>query len=104
MSDLINKEELISEMKDTKEIVTHMFQFTKNQINVAEAVADAMLCGVINAPAVDTVPVVHGHWNLGRCSKCDGRAPYWSMATTYYESNYCPHCGAKMDEDGDHNS
>lgn len=54
---------------------------------------------IINSiPAVDAVPIVHGHWYLGRCSKCDGHAPYWSMATTYYKSLYCPHCGAKMDE------
>lgn len=45
----------------------------------------------------DSMPVVHGHWDFGRCSKCNGHAPYWSMASTCYESDYCPHCGAKMD-------
>ena len=60
MSNLINREELISNMKDTKDNVMHMFQFPKNQINVAEAVADAMIHDVRNASAVDVVPVIHG--------------------------------------------
>ena len=45
----------------------------------------------------DVVPVVHGRWENGRCNKCGGHAPYWSMASTYYESDFCPNCGAKMD-------
>lgn len=63
MADLIDREELISDMKDTKAIVMNMFQFPKNQINVAEAVADAMLYNARNAPAVDAMPVV-------RCINC----------------------------------
>lgn len=51
---------------------------------------------------VDTVPVVHGRWINGKCDKCGGHAPFWSMATTYYPSKFCPHCGAKMyEKDGD---
>lgn len=37
-----------------------------------------------------------GHWVKGKCDQCGGHAPFWSMATTYYESEYCPKCGAKM--------
>lgn len=37
-----------------------------------------------------------GKWEMGRCSVCGGHAPFWCMATTYYESNYCPMCGADM--------
>ena len=37
-----------------------------------------------------------GKWIKGKCSICGEHAPFWSMATTYYESNYCPNCGAKM--------
>lgn len=37
-----------------------------------------------------------GEWVDGRCNKCGGHAPFWCMASTYHESNYCPNCGAKM--------
>lgn len=38
-----------------------------------------------------------GEWDdKGYCTNCGKHAPYWSMATTYYKSNYCPNCGARM--------
>ncbi len=54
-------------------------------------------------PVVDAVEVVHGRWvwkETGEeeyemywvCSKCGDH--------TYFETNYCPNCGAKMDGDG----
>lgn len=57
---------------------------------------------VMDAPAVDAVPVVHGRWlNNGihgsvlcRCSECHYDAAAYSF-------RYCPMCGAKMDEEGD---
>jgi hypothetical protein len=47
-------------------------------------------------PTIDAEPVKHGKWILGKCNRCGEHAPFWSMATTYYESNFCPHCGADM--------
>lgn len=52
-----------------------------------------------NAPAVDAVEVVHGHWiehSLvvgGECSVCGWQFQWFENA----EAHYCPHCGAKMD-------
>lgn len=48
-----------------------------------------------NIPAADVAPVVHGRWkrygrNLGECSNCG------EIVNIRY--NYCPNCGAKMDE------
>lgn len=45
--------------------------------------------------AADVAPVVHGRWkrygrNLGECSNCG------EIVNIRY--NYCPNCGAKMDE------
>lgn len=38
-----------------------------------------------------------GHWTSdGNCSECGKHAPFWAMATTYYESSFCPNCGADM--------
>lgn len=57
----------------------------------------AWLQAINNTPTVDVAPVVRGKWEInGYCSECRGRAPFWSMASTYYKSNYCPNCGADM--------
>ena len=55
-----------------------------------------------NAPTVDAVEVVHGHWIETEegtiCSEChehpfsDG---YFAIAN--YNGDWCPNCGAKMD-------
>ena len=49
-------------------------------------------------PVADVAPVVHGEWihKNGElyCSVCGGEA---LMDEVYYESPYCPDCGAKMD-------
>ena len=61
---------------------------------------------LLRQPAADVAEVVHGRWiwneegeidweQFYRCSNC-GVKEYW-------ESNYCPNCGAKMDG-GDNNS
>ena len=55
---------------------------------------------ILEAETVD--PVKHGRWELhGKCSICGGDAPFFPMASTYYGSNYCPNCGAKMDGEND---
>lgn len=38
-----------------------------------------------------------GKWIDGKCNRCGTHAPFWEMATTYYCSEYCPKCGAKME-------
>ena len=49
-------------------------------------------------PAADVAPVVHGEWihKNGEmyCSVCGNEA---LMDEVYYESPYCPDCGACMD-------
>ena len=47
--------------------------------------------------AVEIADRSQGEWDdKGYCTNCGKHAPYWSMATTYYKSNYCPNCGARM--------
>ena len=46
-------------------------------------------------PAADVAPVVHGEWEyythtMMACSICKRHVPR-------HKSEYCPHCGAKMD-------
>ena len=58
---------------------------------------------VNNVSAADVAPVVHGRWVYGcQCSVCgDRHGPYNSRHKPYY--NFCPNCGAKMDEE-EHNN
>lgn len=52
-----------------------------------------------SAPTVD--PIKHGHWTdraksiLGLPTEACSECAEWSVG---YEKNYCPNCGAKMDE------
>lgn len=70
-------------------------------------VGDA-LNSIRNAPTVDAVEVVRGRWEKdGTCSNCKGlnptyRANKWytqfpDFPGNFYQLNYCPNCGAKMD-------
>lgn len=52
------------------------------------------------APTVDAVPVVHGRWVWTEAGEEDYEQ-YWACSKcgehTYFITNYCPNCGAKMD-------
>lgn len=49
---------------------------------------------IIDLPSADVVPVRHGRWSKEwgnyKCSLCE--------ALDDFVDNYCPNCGAKMDE------
>lgn len=58
-----------------------------------------------NAPTIDAIPVVHGHWikyevdiaeHPWHCSRCGWTPPKYVCHID--EMEYCNHCGAKMDE------
>lgn len=69
-------------------------------------------------PAVDAAPVAHGNWKIMShgfppepctvCSNCGLDIDYEickrikadSFSYTSMKPNYCPNCGAKMDEEG----
>lgn len=70
--------------------------------------ADGAVCDCLEildeAPTIDAEPVRHGRWvtptviggyefGVPHCSACDG-----IPAGVYVHTDYCPHCGAKMDE------
>ena len=65
------------------------------------------LCCLEHIPAADVAPVVHGRWiytgKYGEyeCSICHGIdadcSDYYSVHLVT-EQNYCPNCGARMDE------
>lgn len=75
---------------------------------------NALLRIINQAPAVDAAPVVHGQWIGEADGYADGELVYdvWNCLKCDYciddgtdnpelLPNYCPNCGAKMDEEGD---
>lgn len=56
---------------------------------------------VKETPTIEAEPVRHGKWNRNNivymeCSECGWLYEYYLGLEE--EWNYCPHCGAKMDE------
>ena len=58
---------------------------------------------IINAPAADVAPVVHGRWidkgDYAVCTECGGRSgtQYDGVEPIPLMTQFCPNCGAKMD-------
>ncbi len=67
-----------------------------NEVN-DEICPNCFTAGLItNAPTVDAVEVVHGHWRyysttMQECSNCNRH-------TARHKFKYCPHCGAVMED------
>ena len=57
---------------------------------------------IVNLPVADITPVRHGRWvKRGRRWQCTNCKVLMSIDGTPKENllNYCPNCGAKMDEE-----
>jgi len=66
--------------------------------------ADDCARNIKSLPAADVAPVVHGHWipyrcDMYECSVC--KRIHTSMDVEGCDAEYCPHCGAKMDGEGE---
>lgn len=68
------------------------------EINLTAEKFEVAINGI---PAADVAPVVHGRWlcvdtdteQFFLCTRCKKKE--------YWESDYCPNCGARMDGDSD---
>lgn len=80
--------------------------------NGGECVLNFYMPKIIDdAPTIDAEPVRHGRWieryspggvRLCECSVCGTSAisqidDTWGYVIDYYETDFCPNCGAKMD-------
>ena len=60
---------------------------------------------VNSSPTVDAVEVVHGRWDeVTDQDEIVGEMDFYKCSVCgklrWFETNYCPNCGAKMDGDG----
>lgn len=80
---LIDAEELLKILQEQQKL---------GNVNDSRGRAKAIL-EVIHAPTVDAEPVKHAHWECGCiCSECES-------VNGERGTDYCPHCGARMDGD-----
>lgn len=63
--------------------------------------ADDMRCEIEDAPAADVAPVVHAKWIMKDVSgEIKAVCTHCGKPNKQYQPPYCPHCGAKMEEEG----
>ena len=78
-------------------------QIAENKLMAREPAAKRILAMIDDIPAADVAPVVHGRWVYHNfdtiCSECRKSAIFdeWEQQA---ETEFCPHCGAKMDGEG----
>ena len=58
---------------------------------------DAVQC-VKAIPAADVAPVVHGRWIASHDEFCACSICKYPFYVGWNQANYCPNCGARMDE------
>lgn len=102
MSDLINREELLSDLRSLRDTAYRH----NTAVYLSTAVSD-FISMVAREQKVDAEPVRHGKWIIGlkfgecynvQCDQCK------TIQVLYYGkkvTRYCPECGAKMDGETD---
>ncbi len=100
MAEYIERERAIQKVKNV--MATEWFRGNYEAIGPLQRVVDVQLGRMT---AADVAPVVHGHWIRQDESftrfKCSN--PECGIENCRGFENYCPNCGAKMDEE-EHNN
>ena len=103
MTDYIKREDAIEAIENTDwyhiNSQAEMVYGANSDLHQAWYSANDIYSAVENVPTADVAPVRHGHWEVidaeeprrYGCSECKRLS--WHM------DNYCPNCGAKMDEE-----
>lgn len=102
MAEYIERSKVIELLKSTEVNGTpYMKRIVKATVDLAiEAISD-------DVPTADVAPIIHAKWEMGRVyvNGCEGSGEEKAFCSHCNKSNkqytppYCPHCGAKMDEE-----
>lgn len=97
----IEREELLKKAIKERRFVFQMEDLLNNEVIFKTVYKD--LAEFINSiPAADVAPVRHGRWIWHSeergylCSECRSGC-LLNYESDWHESDWCPHCGAKMD-------
>lgn len=94
----------MADLIDRQELLKHKGNCYDEEGHLLYAVGTGT---ILLMPTVDAEPVKHGHWNEAKdgtlwCSVCISTGPYdedsWGYVLNAPHYDYCPNCGAKMDE------
>nr|DAQ30258.1 MAG TPA: hypothetical protein [Caudoviricetes sp.] len=111
----------MGDLIERDKIYEAVYDLACKSVGVIGGISEDYACGlreaahmIEEAPAVDAVPVVHGQWIGEADGYADGELVYdvWICSKCDYciddgtdnpelLPNYCPNCGAKMDEEGE---
>ena len=104
-NDLINRRELARVLchLDATQVLKHC---DFHSLRVFDQVQAAMFKSVLNAPAIDAVPVVHAMWaytdeGYKVCANCCWEHPVLDNDGFTVADTFCPSCGAKMEGGAD---
>ena len=77
-------------------------EYCEKNCRCSNEYCDRQSCPIWKAPAADVAPVVHGRW-VPFHSEAAGDIQYCSACEIGFDAktDYCPHCGAKMDGGAD---
>lgn len=95
MADLVSKTDLIAHLDEC-------IAESDGDTPIVDSVLMALKCAVEQMPTVDDISIKHGYWTEETdCSECGMPAPTDDRIDfiNISELNYCPYCGAKMNEE-----
>lgn len=101
MTEYISREEAIKELREVYEQ-----EYPTASGDFDEYASHDVPNVLRNIPSAGVQPVKHGKWKHiagmnSKCSVCSHYFPVTEFDSRPFDINYCPHCGARMDDDAE---
>lgn len=94
MAECINKKAAISLIKQYAHDAIDDGRYSLDTVDDCIELANR----IETLPTADVAPVVHGRWIATHDEFCSCSLCKYPVCVAWGQTNYCPHCGAKMDE------